>query len=166
LAQLSLHEEAEDCRRKALAYIGMPEGPFLLKLAQAFDELSAELSQRKAYGSTSYAGRQTDRVVVDAWLFMHRAGEVKFQTRIYDISPEGCLVEFVSRPRIGDRVWVKIEGLEALQATVCWVTGLRCGLNLAAPLNQAVFSSIVGNYQRRQGRGRQAASVSDGKAFG
>lgn len=36
--ELSFNEEAEDCRRKALAYLGRPEGPFLLRVARAFDD--------------------------------------------------------------------------------------------------------------------------------
>lgn len=104
MVQLSLHAEAEDCRRKALAYIGTAEGPFLLRLAKAFEELSIEHNQPTADGSISFAGRHSDRVRVVAWLLIRRAGEVKFKSRVYDISPEGCLVEFVSRPRIADRV--------------------------------------------------------------
>jgi len=37
---LSPAEEAETCRRKALAYLGCPEAPFLLSLAKAFDDLA------------------------------------------------------------------------------------------------------------------------------
>jgi len=36
---LSLLDEAEKCRRQALAYVGKPEGPFLLRIAKAFEEL-------------------------------------------------------------------------------------------------------------------------------
>ena len=32
--------EAENCRQQALAYLGRPEGPFLLRVARAFDELA------------------------------------------------------------------------------------------------------------------------------
>lgn len=38
----SFEEEAEDCRRKALAYLGRPEAPFLLRLAREFDRLARE----------------------------------------------------------------------------------------------------------------------------
>ena len=37
---LSLAEEAETCRRKALAYLGCPEAPFLLSIAKAFDDMA------------------------------------------------------------------------------------------------------------------------------
>jgi len=39
---LSFEEEAEDCRRKALAYVGQPEAPFLLRIAREFDRLASE----------------------------------------------------------------------------------------------------------------------------
>ncbi len=32
--------EAENCRGTALAYLGRPEGPFLLSAAKAFEELA------------------------------------------------------------------------------------------------------------------------------
>jgi hypothetical protein len=38
-------EEAEHCRRQALAYLGRPEAPFLLKVAREFDRLARERSQ-------------------------------------------------------------------------------------------------------------------------
>lgn len=31
-----------ECRRKALAYLGRPEAPFLLRVAREFDRLAAE----------------------------------------------------------------------------------------------------------------------------
>jgi hypothetical protein len=33
-------EQAESCRRQAHQYVGRPEAPFLLRIAQAFDELA------------------------------------------------------------------------------------------------------------------------------
>ena len=38
----SLTEEAETCRRRALAYVGRPEAPFLLQIAEEFDRLAHE----------------------------------------------------------------------------------------------------------------------------
>lgn len=43
---LDLREEAEDCRRKALSYLGRPEGHFFLRVAREFDRLAAEGSFR------------------------------------------------------------------------------------------------------------------------
>jgi hypothetical protein len=45
-------EEANSCRRQAAAYVGQPEGPFLLRVARAFDEL--------ALGNTARRTRRND----------------------------------------------------------------------------------------------------------
>ena len=42
---LPFDEEAAACRRKALAYVGRPEGPFLLRVAEEFDRLASEGAQ-------------------------------------------------------------------------------------------------------------------------
>ncbi|MGZ2412266.1 hypothetical protein ACUXST_001687 [Sphingomonas sp. F9_3S_D5_B_2] len=41
----SLSEEADNCRRRALAYLGHPEATFLLSAARTFEEL-AEAERR------------------------------------------------------------------------------------------------------------------------
>lgn len=35
-------KEANDCRRKALTYVGQPEATLLLKVAKAFEALAAD----------------------------------------------------------------------------------------------------------------------------
>ena len=40
--QIVLEEEAENCRQKALAYLGRPEAPFLLRVARGFEQLARE----------------------------------------------------------------------------------------------------------------------------
>ena len=40
--KIGLLEEAENCRRKALAYLGQPEAELLLRVAEAFEELDAQ----------------------------------------------------------------------------------------------------------------------------
>jgi hypothetical protein len=42
MADQTLYEEAEDCRRKALSYLGRPEAPFLLRVAREFERLASE----------------------------------------------------------------------------------------------------------------------------
>jgi hypothetical protein len=42
MIRLSPEEEAEECRRKALAYLGRPEAPFLMRVAREFDRLAAK----------------------------------------------------------------------------------------------------------------------------
>jgi hypothetical protein len=40
VSEQELRDEAEECRRKAMAYLGKPEAPFLLHVARAFDDLA------------------------------------------------------------------------------------------------------------------------------
>jgi hypothetical protein len=40
-------EEAENCRRKALAYVGRPEATFLLSVARQFDRLAYERTKAR-----------------------------------------------------------------------------------------------------------------------
>jgi len=42
MENLSLQEEAENCRRKAISYLGQPEAPFLLQIAREFERLAVE----------------------------------------------------------------------------------------------------------------------------
>ncbi|MEP6982274.1 MAG: hypothetical protein ABI853_01350 [Sphingomicrobium sp.] len=42
MTNISPKEEAEDCRRKALEYVGRPEAPFLLRIAREFERIAAE----------------------------------------------------------------------------------------------------------------------------
>jgi hypothetical protein len=62
---------------------------------------------------------------------------------VYDLSPEGCKLEFQDRPELDETVWVKFEGLELLQATVCWIEELRVGVEFQRPIHSAVFDHIV-----------------------
>ncbi len=43
----SFRGEAQECRLKALAYLGRPEAAFLMRVAKAFDELAEAESRFK-----------------------------------------------------------------------------------------------------------------------
>ncbi len=47
----SLHDQAEECRRRALAYLGRPEAVFLLDAAREFERLA----------EGHWGGKQDDR---------------------------------------------------------------------------------------------------------
>ena len=44
-----LYNEAEDCRRKALSYLGRSEAPFLLRVARQFERVAAARQGRVRY---------------------------------------------------------------------------------------------------------------------
>jgi hypothetical protein len=87
--------------------------------------------------------RQHERVSVEGEVTMRRAGKLAFRVRVYDLSPDGCKAEFVDRPDLNEQLWIKFDGMEALEAKVRWVVGARAGIKFARPLYAAVFDLLV-----------------------
>ena len=87
--------------------------------------------------------RKNERVRVTAEVQLRRPGLTNFRVRIFDVSPAGCRIEFVDRPRANDRVWVKFDGLETLDAAVCWVDGFMAGVSFLKQLHPAVFDMLL-----------------------
>lgn len=87
--------------------------------------------------------RGANRKALDAEVRLRRSGSHGFQVRVLDASPEGCKVEFVERPAVGERVWVKFDGLEAIEGTVRWVEGYTGGVQFERPLHEAVFQRVA-----------------------
>lgn len=87
--------------------------------------------------------RQSERTSVTANVTLRKQGQPNYQVRVFDASPEGCKVEFVDRPREGGRVWIKFEGLETLEAEVCWVDKSAAGLRFVKCMHPAVFALLL-----------------------
>lgn len=87
--------------------------------------------------------RRSERVALSAEVTLRRLGHSNFQVTVTDASPDGCKVELVERPAEGESVLVKFEGLEALEAEVCWIGGFTAGLKYARPMHPAVFDLLV-----------------------
>lgn len=92
--------------------------------------------------------RQSDRVEINAEVVLRRAGQIRYRVCLYDLSPEGCKVEFVDRPRLAECVWVKISGLQPLEAVVRWIEGAAAGLEFRKPIHPAVYQSMLDRLQR------------------
>lgn len=87
--------------------------------------------------------RKSERVPIKAMVKLRRRGHHNFAVKAYDVSPEGCKLEFLERPELGETVWVKFERLELLQAKVCWIEDLRVGVEFERPLHPAVFANLT-----------------------
>lgn len=83
------------------------------------------------------------REALNGSIYLRQPGGQGYHARLFDLTTAGCKVEFVARPRCGDRLWVKCPGLEAIEAKVAWVDGFTGGLKFVRPLHQAVFESLV-----------------------
>ena len=87
--------------------------------------------------------RKSARVGLAAEVSLRRSGHSNYRANVHDVSQEGCKVEFVERPMLDETVWVKFEGLEALEAMVCWVDGFAAGLEFQRPVHPAVFEVLL-----------------------
>lgn len=87
--------------------------------------------------------RVSDRSAISADVSLRRRGMTNYRVRVVDLSPEGCKVELVERPRGGERMTIKFEGLEAMDAEVCWVEGFEAGLRFERPIHPAVFDLVL-----------------------
>lgn len=72
-----------------------------------------------------------------------KPGQVGYQVRLFDVSPHGCKIEFIERPKLDDRIWLKFSGLEALSAYVCWVDAFTAGVEFDKRIHPAVFDRLL-----------------------
>jgi hypothetical protein len=87
--------------------------------------------------------RRHERVSVDGEMGMRRPGRHHFRVHVYDLSPDGCKAEFVERPELGEHLWIKFDGLEVLEANVCWIADTRVGIKFTCTFHPAVFDMLV-----------------------
>lgn len=87
--------------------------------------------------------RKAARIAIDAEISLRRTGQQGYRVRIFDISPHGCKLEFVERPRLDERIWVKFDGLDAIEGLVCWVDGFAAGVEFDRSIYQPVFELLV-----------------------
>ncbi|GAA4742475.1 hypothetical protein GCM10023264_04520 [Sphingomonas daechungensis] len=92
--------------------------------------------------------RRNARVPLQAEVQLRRSGQRHYMVNVYDISPEGCRLEFVERPRLDETVWVKLGSLESIEANVCWVKGHDVGVEFVRPIHPAVFATTVEKLKR------------------
>ena len=89
------------------------------------------------------SARRSERVALDASVFVRRSGQRNYRVRVFNVSLHGCLLEFVERPRLDEQLWVKFDGLQPLEAEVCWIEGFSAGVNFRAPIHPAVFDRLT-----------------------
>ena len=104
------------------------------------------------------APRRSARVRIQGEVQLRRSGQHNYVVQVFDISREGCKIEFVERPRLDETVWVKFEGLEAVEATVCWVEGFSVGVEFLRPIHPAVFELLVERVREAQRAADKAAA--------
>ncbi len=87
--------------------------------------------------------RRHERVSIEGDVSMRRSGKHNFHVHIYDLSPEGCKAEFIERPLINEKLWIKFAGLEALEGDVRWIADAKAGVQFTRPFHPAVFDMLI-----------------------
>lgn len=87
--------------------------------------------------------RRSERVALNASVSLRRSGQLNYRVRVFDASLHGCRVEFVERPQLDEQLWVKFDGLQPIEAEVCWIEGVAVGVNFVQPIHPAVFDGLV-----------------------
>ena len=95
----------------------------------------------------SHQPRVSERAEVEAEVSLRRSGGHSYRVRLFDLTGAGCKIEFVERPKGGELVWVKFDGIEAIEATVCWVDGHTGGLRFLRPFYPSVFELLLARLQ-------------------
>ena len=103
---------------------------------------------KKEEASTGPRPRKSARVSLQAEVQLRRPGQHHYRVNVFDISPEGCKLEFVERPRLDETVWVKFDGYDAIQSSVCWVEGHSAGIEFERPIYPAIFENLVSRLTR------------------
>lgn len=87
--------------------------------------------------------RKAERIGVYGEACLRRRGRLTYRVRTFDVTRFGCRCEFVERPSIGERVWMKFDGLQSLESTVCWVENSQVGLHFRTEVHPAVFDLVA-----------------------
>ncbi|MEO7411285.1 MAG: PilZ domain-containing protein, partial [Sphingomicrobium sp.] len=87
--------------------------------------------------------RRALRFPADSQVSLRRLSNLKFHVKVRDISPDGCRIDLVERPAVGETLHLKFEGLDVLECTVRWVDGYIAGLEYARPIHPAVFDLLM-----------------------
>jgi hypothetical protein len=87
--------------------------------------------------------RGADRIAVPGEISLRATGKIPYRVRVLDLSTDGCKVELVELPRVGDAMRVKFDGLELLDAEVCWVEGYTAGMKFEHRIHPAVLDLLV-----------------------
>ena len=84
--------------------------------------------------------RKGPRLALQGDLTVRQAARRARSVPVSDLSRFGCCVGFEDQPFEGERVWITLPGLTALEARVKWKQGHRAGVEFAHPVHESVFN--------------------------
>ena len=87
--------------------------------------------------------RASVRFPADSEVSLRRIGNINYRVSVRDISPDGCRIDLVERPAVGEKLHLKFQGFDVLECTVRWVEGYIAGLEFARPFHPTVFDILL-----------------------
>ena len=93
-------------------------------------------------GEKGRSERKAPRVPLPTEVTLRRYGYNAWKVKVLDASITGCRVEALERLVEGETVWLKMPGIDSIQARVAWAKDWNAGLEFATPLHPAVFDML------------------------
>jgi hypothetical protein len=109
--------------------------------------------------------RRALRKAVRMRAYLRDRGTTRFLIDVVDLSVTGFRAETSFTLWPGTTVWLKMPGMEALEAVVAWRDQFRYGCAFAKPLHPAVFDHIVGLAEQDAKPSRTGSTPSSRRRF-
>jgi len=87
--------------------------------------------------------RRAQRLPMSAEIELRRSFNGKYQVTVRDFSPQGCCINLIDRVALDETLWIKLPGLESIEAYVCWTQDFVAGVEFLKPLHPAVFDMLI-----------------------
>ena len=86
-------------------------------------------------------GRRIERQPFEAGV-QFRSGTRRASVTVHDLTRFGARVSGVFLTSVGERIWIRLPGIEPREARVIWVEDFDFGCEFALPLNEFVTEAI------------------------
>lgn len=87
-------------------------------------------------------GRRSERLSYGAEV-QFRSGARRANVRLRDISRFGARISGVFLVHPDDHFFIKLNGMESIEARVAWVEKFEFGCEFVRPLNDVIFENLV-----------------------
>lgn len=87
--------------------------------------------------------RSTPRLTLQAQVQLRGERQNGHAVTIRDLSINGCCLDVVYRVKLDERLWVKLPGIEPIEAFVCWENEFIAGVEFMKPLHPAVLTMLA-----------------------
>lgn len=128
---------------EAVKLIVMRRGIINARVRWAADGKAGLVFEADVAAQRRYRARRFQRCRLTAEVSMRRPGKLNHRVHVFDISPDGCKVELTDIPALQEQVLIKLDGIEWLDAEVCWLEGACAGLRFARSIHPAVFDLLL-----------------------